>query len=219
MTKIYIHGKLSKFFGKNFSFRVSSVLFALKAIDANNEGFLKKLKELSDEGLNYFAIVNGKLIQNINSYIENIKIKTIYLIPAIAGSGGFVGAAVATGLGYALDSAAGIIISSVVSAVVNSAISLAVSFAVQAMTKSQSAAPQQNIAIGGAVSQIAGTTKSYIFSDKFNVVSQGRSVPVGYGRVYIGSLVIAASLRNYKVNESFQNASKTSNNFENLLNN
>jgi hypothetical protein len=53
--------------------------------------------------------------------------------------------------------------------------------------------------------QISATTKalseSFSFSNKANVASQGSPVPVGYGRLKVGSRLIQTSIKSYPQNQ------------------
>ena len=44
-------------------------------------------------------------------------------------------------------------------------------------------------------------TKSYLFSGPVNTAAQGVPIPIGYGRLRVGSTVISASLRNQQLYE------------------
>ena len=44
-------------------------------------------------------------------------------------------------------------------------------------------------------------TKSYLFSGPVNTAAQGIPIPIGYGRLRVGSTVISASLRNQQLYE------------------
>ena len=57
MTKVYVNGILGKIFGEFFQFKINNGLSALKAIDANREGFFKKIKDLSLDGIGYQRIL------------------------------------------------------------------------------------------------------------------------------------------------------------------
>jgi predicted phage tail protein len=179
-------------------------MFALKAIDANRSGFLKKIFELNKNKLNYSIIVDGEIICDKNKFFEKKKMNAIYIVPLICGSGG-LGSLAAVGLGFAADSLGGMLIAAVVNAAVSTAISLALTYAVSSMMKKDTP-PQQNIAVGGTVKQIDGSTKSRIFGNKANTVNQGGIVPFGYGRSLVGSFVIAASIRSFPVTVSSSEA-------------
>ena len=202
MTKIYIKGALAKKFGNFFEMNVHNALSALKAIDANRNGFMKELFDLSKNNIEYILICNEKQINNSDELIEKRKIKTIYIVPAIIGSG--VEAAVALGMVTASGAltAGGMIVAGLVNGIISMAISLAVSFLTASLNK-QAAPPQQNIAIGGTSAMIEAKGKSYIFSNRENLAQQGSSVSVGYGLMKIASNVISASIRSYPTNEYY----------------
>jgi hypothetical protein len=200
MTNIYIHGILSKYFGYLFKINVNNALSAIKAIDANREGFIKKIFDLSSNDCNYCLVIDGQFINDSNQFIERRKINRIDIVPCINGSGGAIVAAIG-GAAFA-GSTAGIITTFLVNAALSAAISLATSY-ISNMINKQAAPPQQSIAVGGAASVIEAKGKSYIFNNYENVISQGAAIPVGYGKMKIGSKLINFNLKNYPTSVTF----------------
>ena len=79
MTKIYVHGILAKKFGSFFQFSISNAISALKAIDANKEGFLQEIKKLNKFGLDYFILVDDEIINNQGDFNVRKKISNAFL--------------------------------------------------------------------------------------------------------------------------------------------
>jgi predicted phage tail protein len=204
MTKIYIKGILGKKFGSYFNFNISNIDNAIKAIDANRNGFIKELFNLNKKNINYFLIADGQKIETENCLMERKKIKNIYIIPAIIGSGDM--AAFALNLteiaanGAVVLSTAGIVVSSLVNILISTAISLGVSLLMQALNK-EAAPPQQNIVVGGVTSAIEAKGKSYVFSNNLNSAEQGSSIPIGYGRMISASKILSMSIKNYSTDQ------------------
>lgn len=193
MTKIFLHGIIGQIFGKEFNFKVSDSLSAVKAIDANRKGFLKKLIDLSKSGCDYTIIVNGKIIENENELVQKRKINSIHFIPLVIGYGQVFAAIAAITLKQ--------VIQAIVMAVVMAAIQYATQMIMMALNKQP--IPQQNIAVGGSASQIEARAKSFVFSNTTNKASQGTSVRIGYGLLKIDSNIIDSSLSSYSVNLNF----------------
>jgi predicted phage tail protein len=198
MTKIYISGILGKIFGNFFELKIKNGFDALKGIDANKNGFLKKIKDLSSDGIYYQLIIDNEIIGNNNQIIEKRKIKSIHIVPIVYGSG----AAVAVGLGMVVAQTgaltmAGQIVAFAVNTLVSVGISLAVSYLTQTQADQVSAPNQGPQAVGGATAAVEARGKSYVFSSLENTASQGDPVSIGYGRFKCDSKIIEAATKNY----------------------
>jgi predicted phage tail protein len=209
-TQIYIHGILAKKFGKHFTGFVKDAYSAIKLIDANKNGFFKALMDLNKKNIFYAIVCDSKVIENENDFLEKRSIKTINIIPLIVGSG----AAVAVGLGLIIAETGkltlmGTIVAGLVNAAISTAISLGISFLMSAINRQASPQiSQQKIAVGGATAFIESKGKSYIFSNKQNLVSQGSAIPVGYGKMKTSSNLISASIKNYSTSQTTQDEFK-----------
>jgi predicted phage tail protein len=201
MTKIYIKGILGKKFGNYFSGFVKDVYSALKLIDANKNGFFKCLMDFNKENMFYSIICDGKIVNDENDFLEKRKINKIYIIPIVVGSG----EAVAIAIGLTAGTAGAAVVAGVVNVIISTVVSLGISFIMNAINKQSSPQiEQQKIGVGGATAYIESKGRSYIFSNKQNTVSQGNSIPVGYGQMIIASNLIHASIKNYATNQIAQ---------------
>jgi predicted phage tail protein len=209
MTKINIHGILGKIFGNYFELSVNDCYSAMRGIDANRTGFLKKIFDLSANNQNYCIVIDGAMVKNKDEFIEKRQIKTIDFIPAICGYGQAIAPLLVSGATA----------QAVVAFAINSAISAGISFGISLITESmnkRASPPQQMIAVGGAVTSVEAKGRSYIFTNWTNLVAQGTSVPVGYGKMRIASRVIHANTKSYPTSLSFSTASNL--NSEDLIN-
>jgi predicted phage tail protein len=200
MTKIYLHGILGKIFGKSFKLKVANASTAINAMNCIREGFLRKVHELSKNGCDYFLIIDGEVINNQNEFLERKHIENIHFVPALIGFGGAIVAAI-VGVEVANLTAMQLVAAFLINLVISSAISLGVSFLMASINK-QGAPPQQMMAIGGATSMIEARGRSYIFGSSRNEVSQGGSIPVGYGKLRVPSNTINMTISNYATNSS-----------------
>ena len=181
MTIINIHGILAREYGKSFILSLPNPKDVLEAIDCNKQGFLQRLIELQREGLCYDIIVNKTRITN-GPDMENMSSPaTIDLVPAISGSGPFMapilGAMFSVGAGAGLTFAASL---------ANAVLFAAISYALAPKPENE------------ALEVVAGGSKSsMIFSNTANLASQGSPVPIGYGRLIVGSQVIQATIKSY----------------------
>jgi predicted phage tail protein len=174
MTIVNIHGILAREYGDSFTLSLPNPKDVLEAIDCNRQGFLQRLVELQREGLCYDLIINKKSITN-GADMENIfNPATIDLVPAISGSGFF--APIFAFLGSGTFAAA----------VANAIIFAAISYALTPKPENE------------ALEISAGASKSsQIFSNTVNLADQGSPVPIGYGRLRVGSQVIQATIKSF----------------------
>jgi hypothetical protein len=196
MTNIILHGILAKEFGTSFRMKIHKAANVIKAIDVNRRTFNKRIFELSREGLNYTMIVDGKKITELEELNIQKEPQEIHLVPLIFGSGGFVAAAAIFG-GTALGIAGGgLTVAFVAASVINAVILTATSVGLQMLL-----APKPD-----AGPAISATTKalseSFAFSNKGNVAAQGSAVPVGYGRLKVGSKLIQMSVKSFPQNQN-----------------
>jgi predicted phage tail protein len=198
MTNIILHGILAKEFGKSIRMKIYKASNVIKAIDANRKNFNKRIFELSREGLNYTMIVDGKKITELEELNIQREPQEIHLVPLIIGSGGFVAvAAIMTAMGTATTAGAIAVGSAAffAASLINAVVLAAVSIGLQMLLAPEPEAP----------ARISATTKalsdSFSFSNKANLASQGSPVPVGYGRLKIGSQVIQSCVKSYPQNQ------------------
>jgi len=175
MTTVKLHGILAREYGESFKLDIENPQTILKALDCNRVGFIARLIQLQKEGFAYDIIINKKRIEDGTEMERLLFPQTIDLVPAIAGSGMILGAI------FSIFAGGGIIAN----------IALALVFA--AVTYALSPKPeQQSLEIDAA-----GSKTSLIFSNIANVASQGAPVPLGYGRLKVGSQVIQATIKSY----------------------
>lgn len=206
MTNIHVKGILGKKFGCFFKISISNAMAALNAIDANRNGFINELFNLSKKDINYYMICDSEYVNDHNQLLEKKNIKNIYIIPAIIGSGDLV----AIGLGLATSAGlttAGQVVSFLVNTLISTAVSLGISFLMNSINK-QATPPQQNISVGGATSIIEARGRSYIFSNNVNSAQQGSAIPVGFGKMKVPSQIVSASIKSYATNINVNNEFK-----------
>jgi len=193
MTNIILHGILAKEFGGNFRMKIHKAINVIKAIDVNRRTFNKRIFELSREGLNYTMIVDGKKITELEELNIQKEPQEIHLVPLIMGSGGV---ALVTALGFATSAGTLIGGAAFAAAAINAVILTVVSVGLQMLL-----APKPD-----AGPAISATTKalseSFAFSNKGNVAAQGSAVPVGYGRLKVGSKLIQMSVKSFPQNQN-----------------
>jgi predicted phage tail protein len=206
MTNIILHGILAKEFQPSFRMKIHKAANVVKAIDTNRPSFNKRIFDLAKEGLNYAIIVDGRKITELEELNAQKEPQEIHLVPLIVGAGVVtVGAAILVGAGKVVGAigltalggfVGGLATSAVVSGIVGGLVMTAVSMGLQMLL-----APNPKLAAGVDGAPISAATKalseSFSFSNKANVASQGTPVPVGYGRLKVGSQLIQTSIKSY----------------------
>jgi predicted phage tail protein len=194
MTKVILHGVLEKEFGSEFNFKLCKAKDVVRAIDANKKNFLKRVHDLARQGFNYTIVVDGKKISELKE-LEIVKDhKQIDLVPMIVGAGIEVVA-----LGAFLLKSVGLtalaeitIVAGLVGAIALTGLSMGLQMLL---------APKPD-----AGAPISATTKalseSFNFSNKVNLASQGSPVPVGFGRLKVGSQVVQFCIKSFPQTES-----------------
>ena len=184
MKTVYLHGKLGKRFGKKWKLAVDTIPEAMRAIDVNSEGFLEYLcKELFEQKK---YILLKKRPEDASSekdvYTEKelhySRSKEIHILPIVEGA---APVAAFTFLGF---KGAAAIVAMVV-------VNIALSFIMQALFKPPKIERKDST-----------TTKSFLLGGVQNRRAQGFPVPVGYGRLKIGSSQISSSNRTIKFSNS-----------------
>ena len=178
MTKIYLHGILAQEYGKVFKYHIAKPKDALKAIDANREGFIPRILQLQQKGFLYDIIVDKQKVVSAHQ-LEIGGVERIDIVPAIVGSG-FIGTAVSWLF-------SGKVLANIVVAVGLAAVQYALT------PKPDLGMPEQQRLSAEAAAQ----KSSYIFSTEINTAEQGTNVPLGYGRLKVGSAVIQSSMKSF----------------------
>ena len=197
MTTVSLEGRLGQVVGDTFSFKTRTLKEVLAAIEANT-GKLRSY--LSGNGKRYFAIfINGKEIDpdaSINTSVHN---KKVLIIPVLMGA--FIGtltAFIVGKLGF-VASAAGVmsIGMKVATFVVGTILSSALAFGISLLIAKLMTPDDPDLA----------NTSSFAFGQAENVSRQGVVVPVGYGRLQVGSRTISVNL--FNVDRSIYNKSES----------
>jgi predicted phage tail protein len=199
MTNIIVHGILAKEFRSHFKFAIRKPQEIFDAISCICPQFRNRLVELTNQGIHYSLLIDGKKVESEADLRIAKDGQTIDLIPTICGAGssggiiaiiavgiltagvGLAAAGATTGFLGAISGAAGFIQS--------------VGIGLIGMGIQAALAPKPNMERPS--SDVSAAKQSFNFSSKANVAEQGIPVPVGYGRLRIGSVVIQSSIKSY----------------------
>ena len=199
LVQIKLHGHLGKSVKKsNWSLAVKSVSEAINAINTHTNNRLKKrlIKDHKDN-LKYNVLINGRdfehdgpvdptipeSISNSELCIKGDYIETIDIIPVIEGAGD--GMNILTMIVAVVLIVVGIIMVPTNAPLGYTMIMAGLGLFAAGLANLLSKPPKP-----GEVDQSIG---SYMFNGPQNTTEEGNPIPVGYGRLLVGSQIIAAS--------------------------
>lgn len=190
MVTVILLGELGRSFGRRHTLAISSAAEAIRALSANFPTFERELVASGERGVGY-RVLAGRDSLNLERLHEPTGSQRITIAPVLSGAGG-------DGLGQILLGAA------LLAVAWWNPLGWAASgaFLSQATLYSVGTA----MILGGVAQMIAPTPKttepserpenkpSYSFNGAVNTTAQGHPVPVGYGRLIVGSAVISAGI-------------------------
>jgi len=87
MTEVVLHGLAANLFKSHYRFyNIYKPTDAIKAIDANNPGFIKYMTESAQKNMHYELMVDGKSLEKKCELIQSREIKRIDIVPVICGN-------------------------------------------------------------------------------------------------------------------------------------
>lgn len=218
MTLITLHGELGEVVNrKNWKLKVNSVKEALHAIDVQCKNKLRNhFLKAENKSLQYKVLVNDREIEgsedlnleniqnleNSELLLDNKNLKTLDIVPIIKGAGGGGGGGQSSKgiLGVILGVL--LIITGIIlvpfsgplgAAVIVAGIGLvAAGITILTMRKPEFDDFRK-------IDNGNGGKPSYLFDGPTNVLGEGGPVPVGYGRMKIGSQTIELSVSSFEV--------------------
>ena len=179
MTTILLYGHLAQKYGKRHEFVISNPGEAVRALKANYPDFEQTVLEHSG-GYHVMVGFEERIGPKVNDVMSSREV--IRIVPSVSGSG-----IETIAFWVFANTSLGVAASWVVGAVISIAISAAISGIASALL-----APDKPKA--GDSEKRAENKPSYLFNGPVNTTAQGHPVPVGYGRLRIGSQVISAGL-------------------------
>jgi predicted phage tail protein len=207
MTNVYLYGALRNKFGEEFKFNINSAKEAFLAINSNKRGFLDEVKRLAMQGVHYRIVVDDNVIQHPKEIDIQKAPKEIHIVPIVWGAGKNGAAIGMIVVGAALIAATGGLASIGISGL--SAFTGAAAGSGMATLGTTLGMIGAALAVQGVMTllfpqpkpdfnqEVQAGGKSYLFGNKPSNTSQGQAVPVGYGRLKIGSSQISAGIDHY----------------------
>ena len=184
MTNVYLGGRLGKIVGKRFKFHTRNLKEVFDAIEANTNKLRSFL--LKDKKRVLAIFVNDREIDSSTGLMTNVQGKTVKVLPML--KGGFVKTAAAIVAVLKITGTAAKVATFIITAVLYAALSFGISL-LMAKLMAEDDPESEN-------------TTSFIFGQAENVTSQGGPVPVGYGRMIIGSRVVSVKSLDFNNSEA-----------------
>ena len=212
MTNIILHGLIAKEFGNSFTMDLRFASEVVDALDSIRDGFKIRINELASEGLHYCIIIDGKdtLTMAQEDFLK--KPEKVDIVPQIIGSGpAAIGTAILGAFQISATTVAGSVGLSIAAFAIGSVTMLAVSIGLQMLLAPGRPNTTPGAKVDGPISATSRSLQeSFTFSNKTNVASQGSPVPVGYGRLKVGSQIIQATTKSFHQNTDALSAMRKS---------
>jgi predicted phage tail protein len=188
MKTVKLLGELGKKFGKLYKFDIKNPAEAVRALCANNPSFKQHLIDSEKRGVAYRVVVGNEDITENDLHNPSGK-NVIKFVPVLQGAGG--GGVINVIIGAVLIAAS--FVAPLVGAgaaspyLLNAGIAMVIGGVVQMLTP----IPSTNISDDN---NRPDNKPSYTFNGAVNTSAQGYPVPIGYGRMIVGSAVISAGI-------------------------
>lgn len=193
MVNVKLYGELRRKYGHLHRFAIRSPAEAIRALIANFPGFEAHMAGASDRGIGYKVFVADQPLSDINEMRNPTGQSTIKISPRLLGAKDqgltqiLIGVALVAIAIFQPEflpafSATGLWSAGTIGAL---GFSLALGGVAQML------APQPK---GIDTKEAPGNNPSYLFNGPVNTSAQGHPVPVGYGRMIVGSAVISAGV-------------------------
>ncbi len=180
MTKVVLHGILAQEFKKTFNLSINRPKEVFEAIECNCKNFRNRIVDLANQGIHFSLLINGKKITTVEELSIGLEDQQIDIVPLICGQGGAFVAGV-------------IIAAKAVGAFIAANASFFIGIGMMALQMALAPKPEMK----RPESTVSSAKQSFTFSSKANVAEQGIPVPVGYGRLRVGSVIIQSTVRSY----------------------
>jgi len=194
MTQVTLHGILAKEFKKTFSLAIKRPKEVFDAISCTHNNFRNRVVELANQGVHFTLLVDGKKMTTIEELSIVSDNQQIDIVPLVCGAGkaGAIIAIIALGFltaGLSIGLTTSIGFGMTGATLVNIGVGIAM------MGIQMALAPKPKMDRPSA--DVNSAKQSFLFSSKANTAEQGIPVPVGYGRLRVGSAVIQSTIKSY----------------------
>jgi predicted phage tail protein len=176
MKKLLLHGLLKKLACGSLMIKAGNFDDIVKCLQVNFPKLGARIRGLNHIFDSVIIVIDGKIVSDSQLLNQNIRnCKVIELLPVQVFSAFFTAAATATLLTKALVFAANVI--------VVSALSFGISFLISKLLTPKD--PKQV------------KTSSYLLNAKTNIAARNAPIPIGYGKLRVGSLIVSTFVTNF----------------------
>jgi len=216
MIDVFLYGNLGEEVGEKWTFDARTPSEVFDAIDANSGNLYRYFLEKEKEGLKYCIFLDEDNITKDQLSMDLSSRKEMHVVPGIEGAGFlkdvaknpfFLYGAAAVGTGALLNLISGAEMfagkawfsekswGDLIGGLGDFTIEIGVAMMIQGIIDTLRDDPDPD----DAEDDSQPSTASFIFSNPGQNVAQGAIVPVGYGRLRIGSHLISSSLMNSRL--------------------
>lgn len=206
LRKIKLYGELGKKFGRTHHFAVATPGEAIRALCANFPEFETHLSKAHERKVG-FRIVLGDVrgISDVDQLHEPVGSVSISIVPDVIGAkngglGQILLGAVLIFASVMTAGAASPLLAAASPMLMNAGVSMIIGGVIQMLS------PQPKMA-----EQREERKPSYVIDGAVNTMAQGHPVPVGYGRMIVGSAVISAGMSVYQIGTDESESEQTGN--------
>lgn len=190
MKTVKLLGDLGKEFGKSFKLDIANPAEAVRALCVNFPAFKQHLIDSEKRGVAYRVIV-GKEDQKVEDLKNPSGKQVIKIVPVLQGAGGNGTFQIILGVALVALAAWNPAFLSMSSSTISSLYAAGAMMALGGVV--QMLSPQQNLSAQDA-NNAPDNKPSYTFNGAVNTSAQGYPVPIGYGRMMVGSAVISGGI-------------------------
>lgn len=171
LVKVHLYGALAERFGAEHEFAINSPREAVWALDANFPGFKREFAKCER-----YVIVGDDDVRDGEAGLLRVA-RNVHFVPKVEGQA-FLGTALVTWL---VPSLTGTLAAQIIGTVLFAGLAIGLSMLLKPKQPEQATTEDKK-------------DESFAFSGPENVTAQGVAVPLIYGRVFAGSVVISAGL-------------------------
>ena len=190
--KVILSGELAKRYGKAHTLNIATPAEAVRAMCANFDDFSDFVSSSEQRNVGYRVIVDEETMPDVSGVTMPFS-QTVRIVPVIGGAkGGFFGIVLGAALiaaSFFLPGTALFTIGAFAPSFASIAFGIGTSLLLGGI--SSMLAPQQK---STGASERPENRPSYTFNGAVNTTAQGQCVPVGYGRMIVGSAVVSAGI-------------------------
>jgi predicted phage tail protein len=195
LVEVKLYGELRKKFGHLHRFDIRSPAEAVRALVANFPSFEAHMSSAHERGIGYKVFVADEALSHAEDILNPTGGATIKISPRLLGAKdaavtqiligvALVAIGVSMGNPYVLSAMSW-------GDLAYSGMAGTIGFALMLGGVAQLLAPSPQ---GIDMKEAPGNSPSYLFNGPVNTAAQGHPVPIGYGRMIVGSAVISAGV-------------------------